>query len=96
MWQLTLLSRVIPAFGALAKEFIENEFNDDRLLKDAIDFYSDIVNLVLGESVRSAWPQKLQDEGEKVMDGTSCATPIAAGIAALVLDYAKVFLTPEE
>ncbi|KAJ5710928.1 hypothetical protein N7488_005084 [Penicillium malachiteum] len=52
--------------------------------------------MVLGESVKSTWPQKLQEGDEKVMDGTSCATPIAAGIAALILDYARVFLTPEE
>ncbi|KAJ5613658.1 hypothetical protein N7528_007312 [Penicillium herquei] len=52
--------------------------------------------MVLGESVKSTWPQKLQEGDEKVMDSTSCATPIAAGIAALILDYARVFLTPEE
>jgi hypothetical protein len=30
------------------------------------------------------------------MSGTSCATPIAAGIAALILDYARGFLTQQE
>ncbi|KAJ6031362.1 hypothetical protein N7540_002094 [Penicillium herquei] len=52
--------------------------------------------MVLGESVKSAWPENLPGGGEKTMDGTSCATPIAAGIAALILDYANVFLAPEQ
>jgi subtilisin family serine protease len=53
--------------------------------------------MVLGECVKSAWPEHLQSaNGHKLMSGTSCAAPIAAGIAALVLDYARGFLTPEE
>jgi Subtilase family len=32
----------------------------------------------------------------RYMSGTSCAAPIAAGIAAIVLDYARQFLKPEE
>ncbi|KAH8698202.1 hypothetical protein GQ44DRAFT_832238 [Phaeosphaeriaceae sp. PMI808] len=53
--------------------------------------------MVLGECVTSAWPQKLQSaHGHKLMSGTSCATPIAAGIAALVLDHARGFLTSSE
>ena len=43
---------------------------------------------LLGESVRSAWPRHLIPEGYRRQSGTSIATPIAAGIAALVLDYA--------
>jgi hypothetical protein len=53
--------------------------------------------MVLGECVKSAWPEHLQSaNGHKLMSGTSCAAAIAAGIAALVLDYARGFLTPEE
>jgi len=52
--------------------------------------------MVLGECVRSAWPEKLRCGDHKVMGGTSCAAPIAAGIAAVILDYAKQFLTTEE
>jgi hypothetical protein len=53
--------------------------------------------MVLGECVSSAWPQKLKELGNhKHMSGTSCAAPIAAGIAAVVLDYARGFLTQEE
>jgi subtilisin family serine protease len=53
--------------------------------------------MVLGECIKSAWPGHLQSEnGHKRMSGTSCAAPIAAGIAALVLDFARGFLTPVE
>lgn len=53
---------------------------------------------VLGEAVRSAWPERLSSPrpGQRYMSGTSCATPIAAGIAAVVLDYARAFLTDED
>ncbi|KAI9147009.1 Major intracellular serine protease [Paramyrothecium foliicola] len=52
--------------------------------------------MVLGECIRSAWPQgpKAADE-HRHMSGTSCSAPIAAGIAAVVLDYARSFL-PED
>ena len=64
--------------------------------------------MLLGECVRSAWPQRapkidseqaggLQVRKEsRYMSGTSCAAPIAAGIAAIVLDYARDFLTPDD
>ncbi|KAJ6031363.1 hypothetical protein N7540_002095 [Penicillium herquei] len=66
MWQLKLLSRVIPAFGALAKDFVERNVGDDSLLKDAIDCYSDIV--ILGCAVsfsRGEWTLGLTDEDLK-------------------------------
>lgn len=53
--------------------------------------------MVLGECIKSAWPEHLQSvHGHKLMSGTSCAAPIAAGISALVLDYALGFLCLEE
>ncbi|SPO04606.1 uncharacterized protein DNG_07291 [Cephalotrichum gorgonifer] len=53
--------------------------------------------MVLGECVKSAWPEKLKAAGDhKLMSGTSCAAPIAAGIAAVVLDYARDFLDQRE
>lgn len=53
--------------------------------------------MVLGECVRSAWPLELQSpDGFKHMSGTSCAASIAAGIAAVILDYARGFLSQEE
>ncbi|KAF8867425.1 hypothetical protein BDZ45DRAFT_795139 [Acephala macrosclerotiorum] len=53
--------------------------------------------MALGECVKSAWPQSLKSPGDqKLMSGTSCAAPIAAGIAAVILDYARGFLTQEE
>ncbi len=52
---------------------------------------------VLGECVRSAWPEKLKvPNHHKFMSGTSCAAPIAAGIAAVILDYARGFLDEQE
>ncbi|KKP05304.1 subtilase [Trichoderma harzianum] len=53
--------------------------------------------MVLGECVRSAWPPKLKLPGDvKDMSGTSCAAPIAAGVAAVILDYAREFLSQKE
>ncbi|UKZ73153.1 hypothetical protein TrVFT333_000794 [Trichoderma virens FT-333] len=53
--------------------------------------------MVLGESVRSAWPPNLGLPGDvKDMSGTSCAAPVAAGVAALILDYARGFLSQQE
>ncbi|KAF2689750.1 hypothetical protein K458DRAFT_413999 [Lentithecium fluviatile CBS 122367] len=53
--------------------------------------------MVLGECVKSAWTERLPPAGgHKLMSGTSCAAPIAAGVAALVLDYSRGFLSPAE
>jgi hypothetical protein len=46
---------------------------------------------VLGEAVTSQWPKKLDGSTTtKCKSGTSFATPIAAGIIATLLHYAKV------
>ncbi|KAF1829667.1 hypothetical protein BDW02DRAFT_602366 [Decorospora gaudefroyi] len=53
--------------------------------------------MVLGECVNSASPSHLKHpNNHHLMSGTSCAAPIAAGIAALILDYARSFLTQKE
>ncbi|KAJ4376387.1 hypothetical protein N0V83_001670 [Neocucurbitaria cava] len=53
--------------------------------------------MVLGECVKSACPPHLKCAADhKLMSGTSCAAPIAAGIAALILDYARGFLDEHE
>lgn len=44
---------------------------------------------ILGEAVESAWPTSLIQSGRQRLSGTSVATPIAAGVAALILDYAS-------
>ena len=44
---------------------------------------------VVGEAVRSAWPRHFNLGEEQRKSGTSIATPTAAGIAALVLEYAE-------
>lgn len=44
---------------------------------------------ILGQAVSSYWPPHL-DAGMSVLrSGTSCAAPIAAGVAAIVLEYAE-------
>lgn len=56
MWQLELLSWVVPAFGALAKEFTDSG-------PDAQDCYSDLVNIGLAVSTsRGEWNSGLEDE----------------------------------
>jgi hypothetical protein len=47
---------------------------------------------VLGQAVKSSWPPHLGQAGEIRKSGTSTATPIAAGIAAIVLEYVKLAL----
>lgn len=43
----------------------------------------------IGEDVEGAWPLRLNNGKETRREtGTSCSTPIAAGVAALVLEYA--------
>ncbi|KAF2463705.1 subtilisin-like protein, partial [Lindgomyces ingoldianus] len=47
----------------------------------------------LGEAVESSYPTQLAEEGQtrgwKRMSGTSCATPIAAAIAGLILEFSR-------
>ncbi|KAK4080826.1 hypothetical protein Trihar35433_1931 [Trichoderma harzianum] len=44
----------------------------------------------IGEDVKGAWPTGFTDgEAELRQSGTSCSTPIAAGVAALVLQFAR-------
>ena len=53
--------------------------------------------MALGECIKSASPPHLNlPDDEGYMSGTSCATPIAAGIAAIILDYARGFLEDEK
>lgn len=43
----------------------------------------------IGEEVEGAWPLHLNNGKESKREtGTSCSTPIAAGVAALILEYA--------
>ncbi|RFN43276.1 intracellular serine protease [Fusarium flagelliforme] len=52
---------------------------------------TDVNFSLLGESVSSHWPAGLNghDQSVNVMSGTSVATPIAAGLAASVLSFAR-------
>ncbi|PMD37409.1 subtilisin-like protein [Hyaloscypha variabilis F] len=62
---------------------------------------SNEINLAtIGEAVESAWPVHLCDEATnptfvKYKSGTSYATPIAAGIGAFLLQYARIHM-PEK
>jgi len=52
----------------------------------------------IGEAVESTWPLGLCDgQGQNYLykSGTSFATPIAVGIAAFLLEYSKLHLSPE-
>ena len=44
---------------------------------------------ILGQAVLSYWPPHLDAGISVYRSGTSCAAPIAAGVAAIVLDYAQ-------
>jgi len=65
---------------------------------------SDYRFATLGVGVKSAWPRGLQDEpkpkpkerSEKRMTGTSFATPIVAGIAACIVEFAYMHDFPED
>jgi len=63
MWQLDVLSRVVPAFGALAKDFNERESQDsDIRLRDAQECYGDL--LLIGQAIytsRGEWAAGLED-----------------------------------
>ncbi|PMD49669.1 subtilisin-like protein, partial [Hyaloscypha bicolor E] len=48
--------------------------------------------IILGEDVMSSWPMHLNQGHEVRKSGTSCATPIAAGIAAIMLELAGLHL----
>jgi len=61
MWHLELLSQVIPAFGALAMEYIEHE-QDARLRRDAQDCYADLVTVGLAVALSyGEWTSGLDD-----------------------------------
>jgi len=63
MWQLELLRKVVPAFAALAKEFVDGDPQGEKLSRDADDCYSDIVNIGYALSVsRGQWASGLRDE----------------------------------
>jgi hypothetical protein len=52
--------------------------------------YPDVTNFTtLGEGVTSSWPKALGQERTKIMSGTSVATPVAVGIAAMVVGYLR-------
>lgn len=62
MRQLELLSLVIPAFGALGKEFVDNVNDEPSRLAYARDFYSDISNIGSALALsRGEWSRGLRE-----------------------------------
>jgi hypothetical protein len=50
---------------------------------------------IIGEALKAATTQRRRDDPEeKRENGTSCATPIAAGVAALILEFARITEKP--
>lgn len=49
--------------------------------------------MILGEHLEAAWPRALTEEGStkfmKSLSGTSQSVPVAAGLAAHILEYSK-------
>ncbi|KAK1977466.1 hypothetical protein LZ30DRAFT_634946 [Colletotrichum cereale] len=63
MSRLQLLSLVIPAFGALARESIEGDIQNASLSRDSADCYSDIVNVGQVLSISCGeWTSGLREE----------------------------------
>jgi hypothetical protein len=64
-----------------------SKFNPPRVERKPVRFTA------LGEAVRSAYPSDLKTGDPspdwKRLNGTSCATPIAAGIAGLIIEFAR-------
>lgn len=55
---------------------------------------------IIGQHIRGAWPSNLSPEGANDhvcrLSGTSCATPVAAALAAFVLGFASFACEPEK
>jgi hypothetical protein len=59
-----------------------------RFTPNALDNEDNLA--VLGSAVKSYWPKKAKDGTyEMRMSGTSCAAPIAAGLASIVMEYIR-------
>jgi hypothetical protein len=73
--------RVIPIFSTDGFKAVRSEFSP-LALRDGACFSA------LGEDIKSSWPRHLDTTHTKVKSGTSFATPIIAGFAATLLEYA--------
>lgn len=61
MWQLELLSLIVPAFGALGQDFIDN--GDPKLSRHAHDYNSDVATIGCALAVSGGeWTSGLEEE----------------------------------
>lgn len=94
------LGRSFPARDHSVIAIHSTDTNGNRSSFSPTAVSHDVNLATVGEAVESAWPVHLCDEEENPMfiknrSGTSYATPIAAGISAFLLLYARMYL-PEK
>lgn len=98
MWQLDLLSWVIPAFAALGQDFIESDSNDLNLVRDAQDYYSDMVHL--GQAVATScgeWTSGLREvEVDRLLKALESRLPTRRVPFGLTRLYDGTLNTPTE
>jgi hypothetical protein len=91
------LGRSFPAREPTVIAVHSTDANGNRSAFSPTALAEDINLATVGEAVESAWPVHLCDDTAnpqcvKYKSGTSYATPIAAGIAAFLLAYARIHL----
>ena len=91
MWQLEILSRVVPLFGALAKKFIDAEEQDARLWRDGQECYSDIVTIGLATYLSGGeWVSNLDvADTHKLLAAFETRFPIKKSLLSVVFAAPK-------
>lgn len=90
MWELELLSYIIPAFGVLAREFMEAEHHDTRLQRDAQECYADLVTIGLAVYMSGGeWASGLDD-----IDVTKLLTALETRFPTRKTAFPNVFAAP--
>ncbi|KUJ21222.1 subtilisin-like protein [Mollisia scopiformis] len=84
--QVAWPASMTKVFGINSANFdgVTSSFNPPENDNDSFSRYK-----LLGEGIRSAWPLHLEEGEEKVLSGTSMATPIAAATASLFIEFMR-------